>query len=344
MTFSEFKQKLSKDEILKTKYLVFSGGGVRGLAFIGAYFVLTQYMKIWDIDINDVIIGTAGSSAGALFALMVALKLTVPEMIKWWEHANMSRVVTDLNPLMLMTDYGLNDKNIITKTIQQILEEKTGNANITFKQLYDITGVNLTITVSRVEPSQPEYHNYILTPNEFVYESISTSATIPFLFTPTAKGKYHYVDGAILDNLPLYFDNDYTLGFLLKSLHESYLPSPKTFKIGSTDCVDNLSDQKTHTNDAIIKHFIEYCEKVSMMASNRVLNLKLQALPPGHRKKIVIIDTKTVKSWNFTINSHTRQNLTSWGARAMQNKIENITPYFSGAILTKLFLITTHAQ
>ncbi len=116
--------------------------------------------------------------------------------------------------------------------------------SVTFKELYEITKVELVITGTNVTKHRPLEFSHKLTPNMSVAGAVSISMNIPLLFKPIRvdykneigsdpdKYKGFWVDGGLLHNLPLHaFDYYYTHPFpqfydKYFSYNEPYKPLP----------------------------------------------------------------------------------------------------------------------
>ena len=74
------------------------------------------------------------------------------------------------------------------------------NKNITFKDLYEYSGIILEVVTSCISDSSIEYFNYYNSPNMEVWLAIRMSISIPILYTPILYKKKIYVDGGMFNN------------------------------------------------------------------------------------------------------------------------------------------------
>ncbi len=75
----EYKRSLYRN-------LVFKGGGVRGIAYMGALELLEEYRIVDNIE------RVAGTSAGAIAATLMSFRLTVPETLALFNSLDFTKV------------------------------------------------------------------------------------------------------------------------------------------------------------------------------------------------------------------------------------------------------------
>ena len=105
-----------------------------------------------------------------------------------------------LNFLMIK---GLSNSNEFVEFIRYLMKNKTNNPDITFKEVYDIYGINLQIGVSNLTQYKFELFNYKNKPNLPIVLAIKASIAIPFLYEPVIIDNDIYCDGGLLNNLPM---------------------------------------------------------------------------------------------------------------------------------------------
>ncbi len=189
------------------KNLVFEGGGVKGIAYVGAMDLLTQKGIVQNIE------RVGGTSAGAINAVLVGLNYSVEETRKiLWE--------LDFNKFMdndwgffrdffrLKQDFGWYKGNFFLKWIGEVISRKTGNPESTFadiaaqkkekgfRDIY-IVGTNLSTHFSEVFSNEK-------TPDMPLAEAVRISMSIPIFFTSRRSNRGDvYVDGGVLSNYPI---------------------------------------------------------------------------------------------------------------------------------------------
>ncbi|XP_078581056.1 uncharacterized protein LOC144864645 [Branchiostoma floridae x Branchiostoma japonicum] len=194
--------------------LVIEGGGARGVAYVGALRVLESAGILKNIK------RVAGVSAGAITATFVALGLSCADVAKQAE-VDLGKILisggylkTLIKPVHLYWRYGWETGDGFYTFFGGILEKFTrkdgrpGNPDITFKQLYNMSGIELCIVVTNLDQMAEEYCHVKTTPNLPIRRAVRMSMSIPGLFQPVLTdyhgNKEFYVDGGVICNYPLH--------------------------------------------------------------------------------------------------------------------------------------------
>jgi len=193
-------------------HLVLSGGGMRGVIFIGALRYL--YLNNMHKNIKHI----AGCSIGSLIGLMFALKLTIYEMEEVLYNCMKDNDLCFLSIkkyIRLITELGLFDTQTMIKHLKIIIKKKYSDRcngadesgdiseTITFAQLSKIFGVNMYISCTNINTCENEIFSIEKTPDVCAYKACSASMSIPLLFKPINIGDYHYYDGGLTNNFPI---------------------------------------------------------------------------------------------------------------------------------------------
>ena len=225
----------------QTRYynLALEGGGIRGIAYGGALKELEEHHVLQGIK------RVAGTSAGAIQAALLAVGYTPDEITDITfktpvQQFNDGRFIFFGGTNRLLKQYGWYRGDKFTEWLGEQLKAKTGNADITFKELHQlsrqgnfrdlyVTGTNLTDQCTVV--FSHETH-----PNMQVKHAVRISMSVPLYYravlldqqgqvvTKAQKGQHVdvMVDGGVLANFPLdVFDKE-------KYLHESQ-PQPENY-------------------------------------------------------------------------------------------------------------------
>jgi NTE family protein len=187
--------------------LVFEGGSVKGVAYLGALEVLEEK------GILPGIARIGGASAGAITAALAGLGFSPGEMkdIFWkMDFRNFLDdtwgVVRDLD--RLRTEYGWYKGGFFRDWIARLIEQKTGNGESTFadveaskekkgfRSMY-FMGTNLSTGFSEVFSAEN-------TPRICVADAVRISMSIPLFFAaPRSPRGDVYTDGGVTDNYPV---------------------------------------------------------------------------------------------------------------------------------------------
>ena len=188
--------------------LVFEGGGVCSFAYCGAIFELEK------MGILSKIKRFAGSSMGALFAGLLAADFTAREI---WEvqtivnFGDLSNKYDISNVFNLFKNLGVNSSSTIRKQINAILNTRI-KSDETLSGLFEKTGKELVLVSCCLNTKKAVYFHHATHGNVKVIDAIIASLSIPVFFRPLQLSlfneEYFFVDGAIVDNYPIWIFND----------------------------------------------------------------------------------------------------------------------------------------
>lgn len=185
---------------IKRTNLVLSGGGVKGIAHLGALKALEELGLLQHINTY------AGTSIGALIASLIAIGYSSDELYKFISLMDMSKM-KELVFSNLLKLFGLDDGKRMHIIIYKLFEAKNINPNITFIQLYEKIGKTLIITASCLNDKRAYYFSHTTDPDMEVLLALRMSISIPIYFAPVKyKGKM-FVDGGCIDNFPIQLFN-----------------------------------------------------------------------------------------------------------------------------------------
>lgn len=189
------------------KNLVFEGGGVKGIAYIGAIEELQAKGIIKQIE------RVGGTSAGAINAVLIGLNYSVEDTKDILWKLNFNNFMDDSwgfikDAKRLIDKYGWYKGDFFRDWIGNIIKAKTGNSESTFgdiharkssknfKDMYFI-GTNLSTHFGEV-------FSYEHTPRVCLADAVRISMSIPLFFAAkrSLRGDI-YVDGGVLSNYPI---------------------------------------------------------------------------------------------------------------------------------------------
>lgn len=210
--------------------LAIKGGGVRGIAFVGALRELDSLHLLQNIT------RVAGTSAGAMVAAMVSAQYTVDEIEQLMHSLNFKKFEDEFNPLRIATHYGLYGGDYILDFVKQFLEQSPNklNADSTFLDLRNSGCRDLFVFAADLSTFSITEFSADATPDVKVAEAVRASMSIPVFFKAWqfADGRptnHLYVDGGLVFNYPItFFDtprfnagnntaNEETLGLYLRT-------------------------------------------------------------------------------------------------------------------------------
>ena len=178
---------------------------MKGIAYVGALEVLDQKGILKDIK------RVAGTSVGAMVAVMVALRYTAEEVRQVLEGLNFKDFKDSSKGILrdtirLLKNYGWYKGDFFRNLMSKLIEKKTGNGEITFEQLEEtgkyrklyLVGADLTTGLSKIFSASNQETKTVK-----VADAARISMSIPLFFAAVRGGnnnKHVFVDGGLLDN------------------------------------------------------------------------------------------------------------------------------------------------
>lgn len=194
--------------------LVFSGGGAKGFAEIGAVQALERHFGLlgplsWRERIHTFI----GTSFGAIVAAMCAMGLSGAAMEQWLSGITMRTFfMPDWFRLMSHGD-GCDDGTRGKAFLRRLLEEAAGlPGDVTLQQLYDATGRDLVTVTTNLEHNRMEALSRYTEPHIAVVDAVFASACLPVLYRPqplalssrAGPAPVLCIDGGLHANTPIH--------------------------------------------------------------------------------------------------------------------------------------------
>jgi len=223
--------------------LVFEGAGIRGLAYAGAVSALEEHHLL------DSVQNVGGTSAGAITALMISLGYKSDEIYKIitgtkYKRFNKGCCFFIGGMIRLNSHFGWYRNQRFIKWLEQLVIDKTGTADVRFKDLDSLGLKNLVVTGTCLNHQRSVIFSKESFPDMRIVDAVAISMTIPLYFRAIFmddkgntyrnirdKDSLHVmVDGGVLANYPIYlFDkpsgksvsgrtaDPHTLGFRIDS-------------------------------------------------------------------------------------------------------------------------------
>jgi NTE family protein len=187
--------------------LVFEGGGVKGIAYIGAMKVLEEKGILTNIK------RVGGTSAGAINAVLLGLNFSLTETEQILRQLDFNKVLDDSWGVIrdidrLVHKFGWYKGDFFRDWIAELIKQKTGNSDATF---YDVAQMkqasrfrDLYFVGTNLSTGFAEVFSYEHTPRWCVADAVRISMSIPLFFAAKYSPRGDcYVDGGVLDNYPI---------------------------------------------------------------------------------------------------------------------------------------------
>ncbi|NJK69162.1 MAG: patatin-like phospholipase family protein [Microcoleus sp. CSU_2_2] len=258
---------------------VFEGGGVRGVAFLGALRCCSDLGIRWR--------KLAGTSAGAITAAMLATDLSIDDLENILGQLDYSTFLTQKSSPLIINGDPADDLQSPAWTLffltvsrqmgeysslpfRQWLETTLAQGHLhTFADVKKVEGSELKVVISNLSRGQmlvlpddlklhespdsgPLFKQLRLgSAEEFsVAEAVRLSMSIPLFFEPGKLGNDLIVDGGILSNFPLWIYDTQSVGINDKQSVGSTPAIPRWFTFGFR-LVDTGIEQQVNINSPV---------------------------------------------------------------------------------------------
>jgi NTE family protein len=314
--------------------LVFEGGGVKGIAYVGALEVLDEKGILKDVK------RVAGTSVGAMIAVMVGLRYSAEEMREVLWGLNFKKFLDKsfgvANISRLISDYGWYKGDYFRSLMADLIKKKTGNGEITFKELaatkkfmdIHLVGADLSTGISKTFNAQD-------TGGVKVADAARISMSIPLFFASVKDSDGHInVDGGLLDNYSIkafdkysyvfdkernarrteYYDKFNKKKSVMKALNgDEYIYNKETLGF-RLDAKEDISMYQTHTPTIRnkITSLFTYTKALVTTLIDFQNNVHLHS---DDWQRTIYIDTLGVRAIDFGIDENKKRELLESGRK-----------------------------
>jgi predicted acylesterase/phospholipase RssA len=186
---------------INIKHIVISGGGPSLFQYLSAIQHLDEN-KILDLQKIESIYGT---SAGCVVGILLCLKYD-------WETLNDYLIMRPWHELFhIKINYifeayknrGIFNKTIIEKAFKPLLDAKDLSINITLKEFYEYSKIELHFYSFEINQFNTEDISHLTHPKLSLIDAVMMSSALPILITPIIIENKCYMDGGVSCNYPL---------------------------------------------------------------------------------------------------------------------------------------------
>lgn len=319
--------------------LVFEGGGVKGIAYVGAMKVLEKEEILKNIK------RVGGTSAGSINAVLFAAGFSNQQTLNVLNKLDFNDfkddswgVLRDMN--RLKNEYGWYKGDYFREWIGDLLKKKTGSSNITFKALNEHTSKELYVYASNLSTNFGEVYSPEHTPRMRVVDAVRRSMSIPLFFRAVRDDRKDvFVDGGAINNYPVklfdrekyledgnlirvpkYYEKENKLLAIKSPKSSSYIYNKETlgFRLDSAKEIGVFRDGQ-EPQHIEIEHFLDY----TMQLIKTVLAVQdSQHLHDDDWHRTVYIDTLSVGTTDFDLSDNRKKELVASGKKAAEDYLE----------------------
>ena len=305
------------------KNLALKGGGVKGIAYVGALYELDKRGCYRTLE------RVSGTSAGALVALMVALQLSPSQIEELMKSLNFNDFKSGWNPFRIFSKYGLYSGDVILKFIDKYYQISglNINKNTTFKEFVEAGGKDIIVFASNLNEQNINEFSSHQTPDCILAEAVRASMSIPLFFkswkfSNGIPNDHIYVDGGVMFNYPLsFFDKPrFHEGGVVK-VEDSiglFLEPKKFYEMEAPSPLENQQEHISTTRRIInkLKHITSFGHNQSIFKYTKLLfgslmnSQDIELFEEIHlTTRTIFIDDLGISATKFNLTHQDKENL-----------------------------------
>ncbi len=322
--------------------LVFEGGGVKGIAYVGALQALHAN------NVMESIHRVGGTSAGAINAVLLALGYSLEETYDILSALNFKNFMDDdwgmfRDTKRLIKKYGIYKGDFFREWMGARIAAKTGSERSTFEDLKKRGFTDLYLVGTNLSTGYSEVFSWEHTPKTPVADAVRISMSIPLFFQAIRNKDDVYVDGGLFNNYPVkLFDRlkyvaeadqarhirrpDYyekenkVVDLATNSDFSPYVYNKETlgFRLDSSDEIAVFRDRQAPPSKDI-DGFFDYASALLGAIMNVQNN---QHLHGDDWQRTIYINTLDVKTTDFDIADDKKRKLIKEGSLGMTKYLE----------------------
>lgn len=285
---------------LKNEYfIIFGGGGIRGLSYAGAYKAL--------LDNNITPTGWAGSSIGAVFASLIAIGYTYQESYELLAETGFE-MFRDLN-FDIKKEIAFSKGNVFLDWIKEKIELKFYKENYKKgkNEPVKFCDIKEKLIIYSVDLTNMKFKEFSCseTPDFEIASAVRASVSMPGLFTPMEIDEKLIVDGDLLKSAPLW-----RLSNSIKNLNERIIE----FRLEDNETIKKVSNS------------IEYINRVYNAICGFATDYIIDLYKEKDKFDYIKINTPDISVVDFLIPKEKKQELYEIGYNTTNNYFKNYYP------------------
>ena len=295
--------------------LILSGGGIKGIAFIGALHALNELNYLYTnnkLKFKNI----AATSAGSIIGSLLAIGYDPNEIEDIMKTMDFQSIIDDQYGMIrdsynFLFNYGYAEGTVLYNLLGTLIYNKTGNADYTLEDLYKDKDIKLVITSTNLNEKKTIYfysgHENPLYSNIPIRLCIRMSMSIPFVFQPYFYNDCYFTDGGTIDSYPIHCFDGVT-------------PNDPNARYGDATPNQETIGLKITTkeeNEKLMIHNL-YDYSYAYIETFLIENERKNMLPENKERTINII-TKPYPLSKFNLTKEEKENLIKQGHEAVQN-------------------------
>lgn len=319
--------------------LVFEGGGVKGIAYVGALELLEQRGILKDIT------RLGGTSAGAINAVLLGCGYSNADQLKILRALDFKKFKDDSWGFLsdaerLVTQYGWYKGDFFHDWIGKLINAKLGSPHVTFAEFGRRQGRDLYLIGANLSTGFGEVFSAEHTPTMRVADATRISMSLPLFFASVRNPRGDvYVDGGLLYNYPVkLFDREKYIaaGERAKAARptEYYKKENQAFLKGARkDSSPYVYNRQTlgfrldskreiaafrYGDVAVARKIEDFLDYAKALLSTALAAQEMAHLHSDDWQRTIYIDTLGVSTTDFGITAKRRDDLVASGRKGTQ--------------------------
>ena len=201
--------------------IALSGGGMRGLAHIGALEVLQEQGLLKAVK------EYIGISAGSFCAFAICIGCSLAELrtVSALLDFSLIQSITPETAFKFLDTFGFDSGENMDKLLSVLLRTKGLSPGLTFRELAARDAPRLRVFATDLNTCMPKEFSEALTPHVPIVQALRASMSIPLYFTPVQGPDGHLlVDGGVISHNPFLMltreERETTLSITFRAEHE----------------------------------------------------------------------------------------------------------------------------
>ena len=210
--------------VFSERYLSFSSSGSYGFVFEGFVRAVEDHAPTWLRDLR----GVAGTSGGAIMALVVALGIgreAREDLVA--RLCDITNVVRRPDVSLMVRDFGMEDGSALRGIVEDILTRGGLSRASTLRDLRRLLRLEVVFVAHDLHTCRAVHLSADSEPDMPVADAVFASCAVPLVFAPLRAGGRALCDGALSECVPDVFPDAETLSVIVVPFYE--VPSLQTW-------------------------------------------------------------------------------------------------------------------
>lgn len=303
------------------EYLVLSGGGVKGISYPGCFTQLINLEVTHDKNGRLKLKGLCGTSAGSIFAGLIAVGYLPAELEKIILTLPLEQFVDDdqskiTDAIDFVEKWGICPGKYFYDFLGKMIDKKTGNPDYTLEDLYNEKNIKLVLVTTNLSYERAEYlyagHKDKAYSNIPIRTAIRMSMGIPYIFEPYYYNDCYFCDGGASDNYALHvFDGEYPGE--PKALLNLCPPNPKVLgiKLITNSDKNNFQIVKKQKFNTLFEYSMSYINTFLTESERRIMT-------PSYWLRTIIVVTPDYPLSDFNLTLEQKEQLIAIGEHSVK--------------------------